>query len=322
MTSAALAIPWQPRPWERDEKVYPGWAGIEYMFIFGDSYTQTGFNISLAQPNPSNPLGNPDYPGATASNGPNWVDFLTTTYNESFIETVNLAYGGATVDTALVTPYLPTVLSFIQQVQEEYLPVYSSSPSFLPWQSSNTLFGVFIGINDIDRTYYTFNNDTSSRSTLESEIFSVYASLIDDLYSTGARNFLLMNVPPIDRSPGTVGATNQSLEASMIADYNSRLSALATDLSSSYPDATMFLFDTNAAFAQILADPCSLPQTCDLANNTAYCQAYVDDADIEMYTFIEECGVSVDRYFWLNWLHPGFRVNNGTAALIAQFLGG
>ena len=46
----------------------------------------------------------------TSSNGPNWVEFLTDTYNVTDTKLVNLAYGGATIDSALVTPYLPTVL--------------------------------------------------------------------------------------------------------------------------------------------------------------------------------------------------------------------
>ena len=54
-------------------KHWPGWEGIKYMVVFGDSYTTTGFNDTLAQPSRANPLGNPAYPGYTASNGPNWV---------------------------------------------------------------------------------------------------------------------------------------------------------------------------------------------------------------------------------------------------------
>jgi hypothetical protein len=33
----------------------------------GDSYTQTGFNVSLTQPSLSNPMGNPPFPGWTSS---------------------------------------------------------------------------------------------------------------------------------------------------------------------------------------------------------------------------------------------------------------
>lgn len=77
------------------------------------------------QPSPDNPLGNPPYPGYTASNGPNWVDFLTTTYNATIVETVNLAYGGAVVDDRLIAQYLPTVLSLRNQVEDEFLPLYA-----------------------------------------------------------------------------------------------------------------------------------------------------------------------------------------------------
>ncbi len=33
------------------------------------------------------------------------------------------------------------------------------------------------------------------------DIFSIYSRLIDQLYQTGARNFLFLNVPPIERAP-------------------------------------------------------------------------------------------------------------------------
>ena len=69
------------------------------MIVFGDSYTSTGFSLQGAGPSAANPMGNPDYPGFTSSNGPNWIDFLTTTYNATFVKTINLAVGGATVDT-------------------------------------------------------------------------------------------------------------------------------------------------------------------------------------------------------------------------------
>jgi hypothetical protein len=58
-------------------------------FHSGDSYTTPGFNDTGVQPSIGNPLGNPNYPGYTSSNGPNWVDFLTVKYNESQVLTCN-----------------------------------------------------------------------------------------------------------------------------------------------------------------------------------------------------------------------------------------
>jgi hypothetical protein len=78
---------------------WPGWDGIKCTFILwipklygpkniwltwssGDSHTTTSFNDTGTQPSSTNPLGNPTYPGGTASNGPNWVGFLTVKYND------------------------------------------------------------------------------------------------------------------------------------------------------------------------------------------------------------------------------------------------
>jgi hypothetical protein len=67
-------------------------------FRSGDSYTQTGFDITGTQPAIGNPLGNPTYPGYTATGGANWIDAATVTYNHSIVLTYNFAYGGATID--------------------------------------------------------------------------------------------------------------------------------------------------------------------------------------------------------------------------------
>lgn len=80
----------------------------------------------------------------------------------------NLAYGGATIDSKLVTPYLPTVLwerdifllqnivlkasnrSIVDQVSlfDKYL---ASKPAGAQWSSDNSLFTFWIGINDVVR---------------------------------------------------------------------------------------------------------------------------------------------------------------------------
>lgn len=119
--------------------------------LSGDSYTQTGFDNTLTLPSSGNPLGNPTYPGWTSSGGENWVDYLTTAYNNSEVFTYNYAYGGATIDSDLVTPYDPSVISVTQQVQDQFLP---TQDSIAGWTGENALFSVWIGINDIGNSYY------------------------------------------------------------------------------------------------------------------------------------------------------------------------
>jgi phospholipase/lecithinase/hemolysin len=200
---------------------WSGWRNVKQLFVFGDSYTQTGFDPKAAQPSASNPFGNPAYPGWTSSNGPNWVGFLTTTYNQSRILTYNMAYGGATVDSALVTPYASTVISMKDQVETQYLPIYGPHPATAPWTGDSSLFAFFIGINDVGNSWYLNN------ATLYDTIFSEYARLLDQVYDTGARNFLFLSVPPVNLSPLiTTQADNgyaTEYEGRVIADWNSRL---------------------------------------------------------------------------------------------------
>ncbi|TFY55296.1 hypothetical protein EVJ58_g8338 [Rhodofomes roseus] len=116
------------------------WNSTQFLFTLGDSYTTDGFNISEGV--------NSTNPGYTSSNGPNWVEYLGGTYNVTNTKVFNLASGGATIDAALVAPYLPTVLSIVDQVSqfEEYL---APKPYGAQWDSSNSLFAIWIGINDV-----------------------------------------------------------------------------------------------------------------------------------------------------------------------------
>ncbi|KAI9735806.1 MAG: hypothetical protein M1834_001271 [Cirrosporium novae-zelandiae] len=301
---------------KRSQKYWSSWEDINYFFTFGDSYTTTDFNVTGTQPNPSNPLGNPDYPGYTSSNGPNWVDFLTTTYNKSYVQTYNFAYGGATVDSSLVAQYLPTVLDLEQQVDDEFLVYYTNSTS-VNWTASNSLFSIFIGINDVGNSY------SSQNSTLNGLIFEAYSHLVDELYEAGARNFLFLNVPPVDRSPLTIaqGTSAQTIEAADIADFNAKITNLTSSLEKTHLDATVFLFNTHEIFTQVLDDPTSYPQTELYKNTTDYCTAYEDGTD-EWDSYDAACGIPVNEYFWLNNLHPTYPMHNATAAQIIELLEG
>ncbi|KAL1960604.1 hypothetical protein VTO42DRAFT_7183 [Malbranchea cinnamomea] len=294
---------------------WSGWDGVEFLFVFGNSYTTTGFDPSLEQPNPSNPLGNPPYPGWTSSNGPNWIDFLATTYNQSYVRTYNLAYGGATVDSDLVPPYEPTVLSLKNQVEDQFLPIYGGKPESAPWAEDNTLFAIFIGINDVGNTYWTEYN------SLYDQIFTVYDNLISQIYQSGGRNFLFLNVPPVDRSPLTIEQNEQAqvLENAAIQNFNSRIATLATKVQTLY-GTRVFLLDTHAIFTAVLDNPASYAETAVYKNLTKYCDAYQNGTP-DWYTFTPECGIPVNEYFWLNSLHPTFPVHNATAREVAALLG-
>jgi phospholipase/lecithinase/hemolysin len=198
------------------------------------------------------------------------VNFLTETYNETYIQCYNLAKGGATIDNDVVRAGIP---SLKDQVQKEFIPIYGDEASTVapPWDGSNSLFAIFIGINDIHNSY-TWQNQWA----LHNALIDSYKQQVDALYYYGARNFVLLNVPPINVSPDTAskGPEKQGLEKSALADFNYKVHGLISGMRSSHPDGVFFEFDTHYLYETVISTPKAYPQTQSLQNTTEYCGPY------------------------------------------------
>ncbi|KAI1790390.1 hypothetical protein LXA43DRAFT_512801 [Ganoderma leucocontextum] len=151
-----------------------------FWFAFGDSYTARGFSITGAVPAPGNPLGNPPYPGGTGV-GANWIDFDTTEFNKSLILTYDYAVGGATINGMLVPPTI-TTKSLIKRVVHFEKQV-SKKPTTAPWTSENALLSVWIGINDINNSYYK----SGDRNAFSDKLLHYYFEQVQRLVTTPAR---------------------------------------------------------------------------------------------------------------------------------------
>lgn len=184
--------------------------------------------------------------------------------------TYNLAYGGATVSSSLVTPYIPTVLSLSDQVEGLFIPTYAFNGQ---WASSDSIFGIFIGINDVGNSFY---NGADATAILNKKIFAIYDGLMKELYNTGARNFVFLNVPPTDRSPLITGqgADSVALLAANIKAFNGAVKNLALGVKRTYPDTNVFTVDAWQAFTDVLNNPKKYQATAGYKNTTAYCDAY------------------------------------------------
>ncbi|PGH13932.1 hypothetical protein AJ79_03347 [Helicocarpus griseus UAMH5409] len=290
------------------------WGDIRHLFTFGDSYSATGFDPKGVQPNPENPLGNPKFPGRTSSNGPNWIDFLTRTYNESYIKTYNLAYGGATVDSELISPSKKKIPSVKQQVKDRFLPNYSSKPDSARWSEADSLFAFFIGINDVNKSYKKASEE------LFDKVFDVYSDMVGELYKVGARNFLFLNIPPIDRSPLTIkkGKEAQETQRKWIKEWNDRVDKLAKK-TRERENVNVFQFSTHKLFTKVLDNPRSCKLTAGYKSTKKYCKEYAKKTP-EWDTFIESCKIPVNQYFWLDSLHPTYPIHNATASGVARML--
>ncbi|KAK0735953.1 hypothetical protein B0T21DRAFT_401637 [Apiosordaria backusii] len=256
----------------------------------GDSYSQTGFDPLSTKPSPSNPFGNPPLPGWTASGGLNWVGFLTSQYNTSTLLTYNFAYGGATTNATLVQPWRVDVLSLIDQVQQ-FSDSIASKPSYAPWTAKNSLFGIWIGVNDVGNSWWKEEYDE-----LVSQIMDTYFGQLQVLYDAGARNFVALSVPPIHRTPVMVEETEwaQETEAAAIAKYNAAIAARAATFKAANAGSVIKIVDTGVAFNKALDNPT------EYGSPDAKCW----NGD----------GVSC---LWFNDYHPGIEINRLVAEDVA-----
>ncbi|KAH8700654.1 hypothetical protein BGW36DRAFT_291920, partial [Talaromyces proteolyticus] len=211
----------------------------------------TGFNISGSYPSAANPLGNPAFPGQTTDGGVNWIGFLISKYNTSLTLSFNFAVAGATTNSSIVAPGSLSIPDLGQQVNLFSNSIASKPPS-APWNSHDTLAGIWMGINDLGGTYALSNLDS-----LLNEIMTSYFGQLQILYNAGVRNFILLAVPPMQRTPVFIdrGSEAVSQDAAAIAKYNSLLQTHLSNFLSSHADARAKFIDTQHPFDQALDNP-------------------------------------------------------------------
>ncbi|KAJ5137660.1 hypothetical protein N7476_008274 [Penicillium atrosanguineum] len=261
-----------------------------YFFTFGDSYTMTSFNISGTQPSSSNPMGNPNLGTGTTGGGVNWVGDLTTEDNCSLVLSYNLAIGGATIDNRIINA---TVEDMTTQVAS-FHSIYGKKPHVAPWRTGNTVFGFWIGINDIGRAYANYD-----ASVLVPKLMAQYESLVREIYADGGRKFLFLNAPPTSRSPFILaeGAQASEAHAAWVTAYNDGLDTMVERFRRKHSDVKTVVYDTWSFMTNILDYP------------EEY--GYPDS------TCINDDGISC---IWWNNYHPGLKYHRLQATNMKQYL--
>ncbi|EPQ58338.1 hypothetical protein GLOTRDRAFT_57235 [Gloeophyllum trabeum ATCC 11539] len=226
---------------------WPGYSGLKHLVIFGDSYSDVGYNSRSRHPRPEEPLG-VDFPGITwtEQDQPNWVGHLVTKYTPNPLLVYDYAVGG------------DTIAGVKRQVERQFLPHVGQKPDWAPWTAEDTLFVTWIGINDISWQGVALPG--------MSELFELQHSL----YETGARNFCFIDVPPIERAP--IGSSRSS---SLYDSWNRRLREHCKAFAADHPDASVFIYSAHRTFSRILNDPISHGFS-SLDTVTAFGEVWVD----------------------------------------------
>ncbi|CEL63456.1 hypothetical protein RSOLAG1IB_10779 [Rhizoctonia solani AG-1 IB] len=210
---------------------WPGFKALQYMFIFGDSYSTVSWAPTTApNPTPANPIG-VEWPGVTSVGAfqPNWVGYMTNGFNRSNLVAYDYAIAGN------------NITGYISQVQTEFLPTAGQKTANTPWTADNSIFISWIGINDL----------ASPDIAIEPTISQIMQQQ-QNLYNLGARNFIFVNVPPWDRSP--LGTTFPGLKERILT-WNGQLTTSALAFSNQNTDASTLVFSSWDTFNTLLNDP-------------------------------------------------------------------
>ncbi|CAK4033120.1 carbohydrate esterase family 16 [Lecanosticta acicola] len=307
-------------------KYWPGFSELKHIIFFGDSYTSTRFLPANAPPSESNPFGNPPFPGNVSHKRPLWSDYLVTTYNESLLTAINLAWGGATVDDRLIVPFIDVIEGLNRQVGNNYLDKYApnapnKATSSFAWNNHDTLVVFWFGINDVQGAWLWENRT----AVLERDL-ATYRENVEQVYQTGARNFLFFNIPPIERAPLTLVLTEdlQNRKRAEVLNWNEEVAQLVRDFTKKHRDVTAFWWDAYRSYNRVLDAPCSHPETCGLKDLTTACPAYALKLQMEVLESWEQsdpsCPYPLKEYFWMDELHHGYHMHAVTAQGVVQML--
>jgi len=186
---------------------------IGNLLAFGDSLSDMG----NAKDSILNVPDVPPYWNGRFSNGPVWLEYVSDAYGLSTTvgslneQGDNRAFGGSQTGQGYSYVLLPNVGT---QITNYLGNVQSTIPS-------NDVISLWSGGNDF--LYGTANSNT---------IVANMESHIRQLQAAGANEFIIPNLPPLEKTPEVLGRSqNQQNDiASEVISYNNKLSNLVTDL--------------------------------------------------------------------------------------------
>ncbi|TRM62254.1 hypothetical protein BD626DRAFT_498650 [Schizophyllum amplum] len=247
---------------------WPGLAGIKRLVVFGDSYSAVGAPVNSVR-SATNPLGPPfpgpgcftDYDETSKKSRPNWVGHFITKYapepryksglpieqqDPSFARDPLLVYDYARGGHSISDVLMQITDQFLRELRDCHRerPEGNGPDSAKVWTSMNALFVTWVGINDCARAATPEAREEAFKELFEAETA---------LYAAGARNFLFIDVPHINRSPAVPLSHGDKSER--YEDWNKMLLDHCQRFASVHADATVLLFSSASSLNRILDNP-------------------------------------------------------------------
>jgi phospholipase/lecithinase/hemolysin len=253
----------------------------------------------------------------TAEGGPNWVEHLTNCGTQKGLtdpracprQLWDFAYAGAnTVSEPGFTPaHWNHTVSFQQQT-EQFVSYGNPALESIGLSKKDALVAIWIGINDINDLAKLRGKNVSFTPLYEKVEGYVWAN-VEKIYALGYRKYLVMNLPPLNRSP------SPAVNASMIQTFNGIAARHAEEFAARHKDAMVLQYDVNAVLNGILDNY----QDYGFQNVTNFCPGY-NKADIRVNPGKYGCGEGLDTYFWYDSGHLGSRTHKVFSGMLEKWL--
>ncbi|KAH0287420.1 lysophospholipase A [Aureobasidium namibiae CBS 147.97] len=255
---------------------------------------------------------------STAEGGPNWLEHLTgcgvnpgtTSPLDCNIQLWDFAFAGADIGTQYTPRHKAYTVPLVNQTQQ--FLTYAQPALHNITTPETTLATFWIGTNDI------FDTSTSKVpiDTLYTDMITTLYQSIQTIHDAGYRNFLIMNLAPLDKTPKNVRSIRPLPSKSMVNRWNTILASQAADFRTRNSDSNVVVFDSNTFLNEILKNPAPYG----IKNTKDFCAAWNQPnvvADATQYGCLP-----MDQYFWFNTAHLTTHTHEILAAEVKRVLSG
>ncbi|OUM60162.1 carbohydrate esterase family 16 protein [Piromyces sp. E2] len=239
------------------------------------------------------------YSGKTVVGGKNWPLHLLDLHNMTLW---NFSMKGSVIDSRMV-PRDIFKTSLLNQYELYIKKMIKRGKFYNSWNSNDTLFSLWIGCNDIRFIKRNYNNNKKiPRLTL---IFNIIIqnmfNTIEKMYKTGAKNFLILNIPPLDKAPLNDSGKYNYYKYDVM-HFNTSFNIKAEILAKKYKDINIIVYNTREEYEYIM-------------NN--YKEFNLIDGHSK---WSANKTANLKNYFWLDRSHISFRGNEILAKDINDLL--
>ncbi|KAI8839099.1 GDSL-like Lipase/Acylhydrolase-domain-containing protein [Chytriomyces cf. hyalinus JEL632] len=217
--------------------------GIKDIVTFGDSVSDNG-NIFALYGNPQAP-----YYKGRFSNGPVWVEYLSQYLSDAQLH--DFAYGGscANVSNSQSIPYGGTGLTTADLPDLAQQLTFFKKSEFSKLSADSTIYTVFAGANDMN--YAAAVGKFPDPAAIAGSV----VNMIDSLIAFGAKNIVVNNLPPLDKTPRGYSSPNYVAILALLSDqYNQALEAGLARINKESPSTNIIRNNLNKLFTYAVSD--------------------------------------------------------------------